>query len=154
MGAFSFMDIQLKRTRKSKVATFGSIFIDGKFVCYSLEDIVRKDPNPGTPENEAKVYAETAIPAGTYKVQITFSQRFQKKLPILIEVPGFTGIRIHKGNRSKDTMGCILVGMAPSGDDWLGLSTEAWTILQPYWDRIERGEEATITITDTFAEAL
>lgn len=57
-----------------------------------------------------KVYSETAIPTGTYKIEVTFSSRFKKKMPVLIGVKGFSGIRIHCGNDETHTSGCILCG--------------------------------------------
>ena len=66
----------------------------------TLEDKVR----------DIKIKDKTAIPCGTYKVQITYSNRFKKMMPLLLNVPGFDGIRIHSGNTSEDTSGCVLVG--------------------------------------------
>lgn len=71
---------------------------------YSCEDAIR----------ETKIQDETAIPYGKYRVIINFSQRFQKHLPLLLDVPGFEGIRIHSGNTEADTSGCILVGTTRS----------------------------------------
>jgi len=72
---------------------------------YTCEDVVRDHKVPGL----------TAIPVGTYQIAMTFSQRFQKVMPLLLNVPNFTGIRIHAGNTSSDTDGCILVGFSTDG---------------------------------------
>lgn len=84
--------------------TVGRLYIDGKYFCDTLEDRVRDL------DTEEKVYGETAIPAGTYEVRVTWSPKFKRNLPLLMGVPHFTGIRIHRGNYAKDTLGCILVG--------------------------------------------
>ena len=79
------------------------------FVCNTLEDKVRN--KKGTKKEEfVKVYGETAIPAGKYNVIITRSPKYKKDLPLLLDVPGFGGIRIHSGNTEKDSEGCIIVG--------------------------------------------
>lgn len=83
-------------------STLGSLFLNGEFFCYTLEDTVRKDG--------VKVFGETAIPEGTYNVTITPSTRFKKWMFLVSPVPNFSGIRIHSGNIAEDTDGCILVG--------------------------------------------
>ena len=74
--------------------------------CNTLEDVVRV-----LRSKEDKIEGETAIPAGKYQVVMSFSNRFQRILPLLLKVPYFTGVRIHRGNFDKDTDGCILVGI-------------------------------------------
>ncbi len=96
------MRLTLTRKWKSTNATLGELAIDGMFECFTLEDVVRPDG--------IKIPGSTAIPAGDYPVQITWSPRFQCLMPLLVGVPDFTGIRIHWGNVHGDTDGCILVG--------------------------------------------
>lgn len=82
--------------------TIGLLSIDGVHECYTCEDVVR-------PSGE-KLHGQTAIPAGVYSVVVNQSQRFKRRLPLLLDVPGFEGIRIHPGNTQHDTEGCILPG--------------------------------------------
>ena len=91
----------------------------GRF-CYTLEDAVREQV--GVPVADWKIAGATAIPAGTYALQITHSQRFGRPLPLLIGVPGFAGVRIHAGNTAADTEGCLLVGRTRVGATRIGES--------------------------------
>lgn len=102
------MKLDLKRQPTEGETTLGELSADGLFECYTLEDVVREVP--GEPVSAWKVPGATAIPRGRYRVIVSFSPHFQIFLPLLVDVPGFTGIRIHPGNTAKDTEGCILVG--------------------------------------------
>jgi hypothetical protein len=102
------MNILCERLQKDADVTIGAMSIDGDFAAWFLEDPVREVP--GQPVSQWKVYGRTAIPAGRYKVELTMSNRFKKILPLLIDVPGFSGVRIHAGNTTADTEGCLLVG--------------------------------------------
>lgn len=106
------MKLEVKRIAKQSTYTIGKLFIDGEYFCDTLEDVCRGLTQNMTEAQIAqiKVKGQTAIPSGTYKVDITFSQKFKKYLPILENVKGFEGIRIHSGNDSDDTEGCLLVG--------------------------------------------
>lgn len=86
--------------------TLGALFYDGARYGYTCEDRDRKlEDEPG-----AKVKGQTAIPRGLYKMLPRYSVRFKKVLPLLIDVPGFEGVRIHGGNTAEDTEGCPLLG--------------------------------------------
>lgn len=104
------MDLLLKRETFTEKSTISSLFINGVFECYVLEDTDRGlDFKMQLAEIEKlKVYAETAIPYGSYEIRITMSNRFKRLLPILIGVKGYEGIRIHTGNTAVDTHGCLL----------------------------------------------
>lgn len=95
------MNLFLQRIAETPEYTIGRLYIDGKVFCNTLEDPVR----------EEKIADKTAIPAGVYEVVVNHSPKFKRDLPLLLDVPNFTGIRIHRGNTAKDTSGCILVGI-------------------------------------------
>lgn len=106
------MEIILNRIKLTEDYTEGLLYINGVYFCDTLEDKTRdlnKDGDLNDP-GETKVYGETAIPYGEYVVQLTFSPKFNRIMPEVKAVAGFTGIRIHAGNTAKDTHGCILVG--------------------------------------------
>jgi hypothetical protein len=106
------MELKLVRETFGE-STIGRLFVNGVFECFTLEDRVRE--KRGQAVTTWKVQNRTAIPVGTYTVRRTFSGRFQKMLPLLLNVPGFAGIRIHSGNTHENTEGCLLVGTATDG---------------------------------------
>ena len=112
--------------------TFGKLYLNGKFQCFTLEDTVRNE----------KIPAKTAIPKGTYKVIINKSQRFKKLMPLLLNVSLFEGIRIHSGNTENDTEGCILVGNS-RGHNGLSMSRVAFDALMV---ELRKYKEIEITI--------
>lgn len=103
------MNLELKRRWLTPRSTVGELFVDGKFECFILEDRYRPPPEP-------KVYGKTAIPNGRYEVRITPSPRFKRDLPLVMNVPGFEGIRIHPGNNADHTEGCLLPGRRRTAD--------------------------------------
>ena len=100
------MKLHIVRHAKKPEYTIGRLFVDGKYLCDTCEDVVRVFGVGGA----GKVSGHTAIPAGTYKVVLSMSNRFKKVLPEVLDVPFFTGIRFHSGNSAADSDGCILVG--------------------------------------------
>lgn len=97
------MRLTLRRMPTSPAgATAGDLYADGKWLCYILEDAIRPPWK--------KEAGRTAIPMGWYKIEISMSPRFGVRMPMLLNVPGFSGIRIHPGNRIADTDGCLLPG--------------------------------------------
>ena len=105
------MEIVVKRIALKPTYTIGKLYIDGEYFCDTLEDTVRDLNKNGKFDNgEKKVYGETAIPYGKYEIKWTYSPRFKKHTPQLMNVPSFDGIRIHSGNSSTDTEGCLLLG--------------------------------------------
>lgn len=106
------MELTLFRIECNTEATHGKLYLGDEFICHTLEDRDRGLKSEWELATIAalKVKGKTAIPTGRYEIDITFSNRFQKPLPVLLNVKGFTGIRIHAGNQASDSEGCILVG--------------------------------------------
>lgn len=94
------MKIRLIRRFKGQDYTIGDLYVNGEWFCNTLEDTVR----------EKKIKHITAIPEGTYDVVLTHSPKFKRVLPLIQNVPEFSGIRIHSGTDQNDTSGCVLVG--------------------------------------------
>lgn len=138
------MELTLNRIFLGSSATIGELLINDKHLCDTLEDRVR-------PEGE-KVYGKTAIPEGTYEVKLTHSPRFKKILPEILNVPNFSGIRIHSLNKAEESEGCIGVGEWNGKDtNWISNSRKAFNklfaILQ---EASDRGEKITITINNSW----
>ena len=98
------MELTLTRLKKhaQEQSTIGVLQVEGTlFRCWTCEDL----------ERTTKIQGKTAIPQGRYKVILSLSNRFKRVLPLLVNVPNFEGIRIHPGNTSEDTEGCILLGI-------------------------------------------
>lgn len=144
------MELLLRRLHLFDECTIGDLFINGRRECYVLEDTVREQP--GVPVEQWKVPGKTAIPAGRYPVVIDYSNRFKKMMPHILDVPGFSGIRIHSGNTAADTEGCLLTGLTWNTDkpDWVGHSRAAFEM---FFDELElalhAGQECWITIEST-----
>lgn len=134
------MELTLNRIFLGTVATIGELWVNNSHLTDTLEDRVR-------PEGE-KVYGQTAIPEGTYEVKLTYSPRFKKILPEILNVPNFSGIRIHKGNQSSKTEGCVLVGTWDGKkEDWISDSGKAFDkLMSLLQEATDKKEPITITI--------
>lgn len=136
--------LRLVRRWFTDAATEGELSLDGERVCWTLEDRALRDGEP-------KVAGRSAIPPGRYRVTWAWSPRFQRQTLRLHDVPGFEGILIHAGNRSKDTEGCILVGLTRTDptDDWIGQSGVALAKLEAaVCPKLLAGEPAEIGIAE------
>ena len=124
------MELELTRSAKTNKSTIGELTINGVFECFILEDKdrgLRKDM-PISELIVMKIKTRTAIPTGRYEIVVSFSDKFQKMLPLLLDVPAFAGIRIHPGNTDANTEGCLLPGKTKS-PDMIGSSRVAFTAL-------------------------
>lgn len=116
------MEILIKRIAKRNTYTIGKLYINGEYLCDTLEDTDRglTQDMPLEEIKSKKVYSQTAIPTGTYQVTTnvispkfknrTWAKPYGGKIPRLLNVPGFDGILIHVGTSNQDTSGCVLVG--------------------------------------------
>lgn len=106
------MKLQLRRLYRKPEYSIGKLYIDGVYFCDTIEDTDRglySYMNLGE-ISKIKLMHETAIPYGKYKMRLSMSSRFRKVLPEIMNVPGFTGVRIHTGNTQNDSSGCLIVG--------------------------------------------
>ena len=105
------MKLTLKRIALRPTYTIGKLYIDDVYFCDTIEDTVRDiNKNCKFDNGEKKIHSKTAIPYGIYEIKWTYSPRFKKYTPQLMNVPSFEGIRIHSGNTSADTEGCLILG--------------------------------------------
>ena len=147
------MELTLTRIAKKKTYTIGRLAIKEQVSDERMEKAVEEyfcdtlEPTWRDYKNGArKMKGCSAIPEGRYAVVISWSPKMQKWLPILLGVPMFTGIRIHAGNTSADTEGCILVGENRK----VGMVVNSNIWLKRLKDKIvaakERGEAVWITV--------
>lgn len=134
--------LTLKRKWFTDESTVGELYLDGDYLCFTLEDTVREEKIPG----------ETAIPEGRYEVILSFSARFKAYLPLLINVPNFEGVRIHPGNKAEDTEGCILVGDT-RGENFVGNSRTTFSFLLAKLESAVRHGKVWIDIRNTRDES-
>jgi hypothetical protein len=129
--------LELKIHREPNLeCTPGMFYINDEFFAYSLED----------PERGFKIKGDTAIPKGRYRVILSMSARFKKVLPLLLNVPGYSGVRIHGGNTKKDTLGCPLIGKFRTGNRIYSCAPMVNSLILRMEKAISDGQEVYITI--------
>lgn len=153
------MQIKVKRIAKKDTYTIGRLYVDGVYVSDTLEDRDRglTDDMPLSLIKTKKVYGETAIPMGTYQVDMnTVSPKFKDrswakpyggKIPRLVNVKGFEGVLAHPLNKASESLGCIGVGK----NTVVGMITDSVNTFKKLMNDYlipakNRGESITITI--------
>ena len=101
------------RKWKSEDYTIGQLYVNGEKLCNTMEDKDRcLNQNMTKAQiDKIKVKGVTAIPTGTYRLQVSMSPKFKRELIEILDVPCYQGVRIHRGNTAKDSEGCILPGL-------------------------------------------
>lgn len=134
------MKLKIERKYKKDNYTIGNFYIDNELFCNTLEDKVRDLPN------EKKVPGQTAIPSGNYEVVLSYSTKFKRLLPEILNVPYFTGIRIHRGNTKEDTEGCPLLGENKVKGKVINSTPYEIELIKRMQKAIEQGEKISIDI--------
>lgn len=138
------MKLDLVRIANRPTYCIGKLYIDGEYFCDVIEDTDRGlDDSMSVDEIlKKKIKGETAIPTGLYKIEITYSPKYKRMMPLLIGVKCYSGVRIHSGNTSKDTEGCLLVGR----NTVVGMVTESRNTYQRLFARLQNAKDITIEI--------
>ena len=139
------MTLKLVRKYRKETYTIGKLYVDGVYFCDTIEDKDRGlDDAMGLAEIMVKKrYGETAIPYGTYKVEITYSPKYKRLMPEIKNVKGFSGIRIHSGNTAKDTLGCLIIGK----NTQVGMVTESRKTYNKLFALMKDAKDISIEIT-------
>jgi hypothetical protein len=136
------MNLFLKRFYTSNVDTLGVLSINGIFSAFVIEDT----------KHDIKIPGQTRIPSGKYEIKLTFSPRFGKNMLEIMNVPGYSGIRIHTGNVNEDTEGCLLIGNVcrfhNDGESRIDESTLAYNRIYPIITNALTTEQVFIEIDD------
>jgi len=143
------MELKLIRKDHTNNSAVGDFLIDGSFFSYALEDKDRQIQADGSIlawKPSLKVYGQTAIPYGVYEVITNYSNRFKKVMPLILDVPDFSGIRIHILNQANESEGCIGLGLTKSVD-WIGKSEAAFNKFFPILQAGLEAGKVNLTIT-------
>lgn len=142
------MKLQLRRHTFTENSTIGSLYIDGQFFCYTLED---KDRGLTQSMSLAmtllkKIFGKTAIGYGIYTLILSQSNRFKRLLPEVLKVLGFSGIRFHRGNFAGDTEGCIIVGLKKGIDAIYNSGDAEKALMLKLQEAVKKNENITLEI--------
>ena len=141
------MRLRLERKYFKEDYTIGNLYVDGEFFSNTLEDKNRDLNKNGRFDNgETKVYGQTCIPFGTYRIIVNMSPKFGRELPRLLDVPHFEGILIHRGNTPENTLGCILVGENKVKGKVINSTPYEERLVRMMKEALSRGEDITIEI--------
>lgn len=145
------MNLLVQLTTNTGQSTEGKLFVDNAPQCFTLEPVYREEP--GLPVSAWKMFGSTAIPVGTYAVEVTYFYRDQMYTPLLDNVPGFSGVRIHVGNFPSNTEGCILVGNQAGQDEVLDSRVAFDALMEKVNAARQRNESIQITIQNAWTTA-
>ena len=143
------MELRLERKYRNNNYCIDKLYINGKYFSDVLEDPDRGSTDTMSLEEikKIKIKGNTCIPYGTYNITITYSPRFKKNLPLLNNVKGFDGIRIHSGNKPQDTEGCLLPGFNKVKGQVIDSRVTTDKLIAQIQQALDKGEKVTITIT-------
>ena len=143
------MELRLERKYRNNNYCIDKLYINGKYFSDVLEDPDRGLTDTMSLEEikKIKIKGNTCIPYGTYNITITYSPRFKKNLPLLNNVKGFDGIRIHSGNTPQDTEGCLLLGLNKVKGRVVDSKVTVNKFIDIVQEALNKGEKVTITIT-------
>lgn len=138
------MKLELVRIANRPTYCIGKLYIDGVWFCDTIEDTDRGlDDSMSVDEIlKKKIKGETAIPTGIYKIEITYSPKYKRMMPLILGVKGYSGVRIHSGNTAKDTEGCLLVGRNTK----VGMVTDSRNTYQRLFARLQNAKDILIEI--------
>ena len=143
------MELRIERKHRNNSYCIDKLYINGKYFSDALEDPDRGLTDSMSLEEikKIKIKGNTCIPYGTYNITITYSPRFKKNLPLLNNVKGFDGIRIHSGNKPQDTEGCLLPGFNKVKGQVIDSRVTTDKLIAQIQQALNKGEKVTITIT-------
>ncbi len=139
------MELILYRDTLTDESSIGTLWVNGELFSQTLEDLDRGLASDNPLTWGRKVRHQTAIPTGRYEVIMNWSNAFGRRLPLLLRVPAFEGIRIHRGNTPAHTSGCILVGQTRA-ENFVGVSAKTEQKLVALLDHATRREKVYLSV--------